>query len=203
MEAKNPGKLFIFAIVGAIFLLVGILGFGAHFFFQKQKGIQYADQLFLFFQEELPKWEEEKRPVSFLEKEYEAVTKTMEGHEGLVFSHLQMANLFTKKKAFPEAQALLERGFQAFPAPVPRYFYATRLAILHENKREYAKAIEYLQGLLQGPSPFLKGKIYLDIGRLQRLQGNIEKAKLSFEWASEKASDKAFRRMALLYLSEL
>ncbi len=194
-------KILVIFFFGAIVL--GVFGYGIFSHFQSKRYAKYGNELFIFSQNELLQFEKKKLSVSALVKKYEEITSTMGSYPGLAYQNLRVADLLIKQGAFTQAQGILEKGFQIFTRPYMRYFYATRLAVLYEDQGEYDKAIECLQGLLSGPARFLEGKIYLDLGRLQQLKGDKAKAKASFEWVVEKASEEEFRKMAKLYLSGL
>ena len=194
-------KILVFSLAGI--LILGLLGYSFFSHLLSQNYSEYGNQLFHFSQNELKQFEEKKLETSALLKKYEEITAPMGDYPELAYQHLRIADLFIERKMLDEAQSLLEKGFKTFSSPQVRYFFATRLAVLHENKGEYAQAGEYLEGLLKTSTPFLEEKIYLDLGRLQLLQGDRVKAKMSFEWVTDRGSEKEWRRMAQLYLEEL
>ncbi len=199
-------KILILSLIGVS--IVGVFIHGAISYFQSQKYGQYRDQLHAFSQNELPQFEKEELDAQALLQKYEELTAAMGSFPGLAHQHLRMADALTKRDAITEAQGILEKGLALSRSPYLRYLYATRLAALFENRGnpgDHARAIEHLQSLLAGSVRLLESKTYLDLGRLYRLQGDNDKARASFEWVAENASEAEyeFKKMAQLYLSEL
>ena len=187
-----------------VVVIAGVFIHGAVSYVQSQNYGRYRDQLFTFSQSELPQFEKKELDATAFLQKYEEIVAGMGSFPGLAHQHLKVADALLEQNAATEAQTLLEKGLSLSSSkPYLRYLYVARLAVLYENRGEYDRAIESLQGLLSGSVRPLEGKIYLDLGRLYHLKGDKDKARVSFEWVAEQSSEYELKKMAKLYLSEL
>ncbi len=83
------------------------------------------------------------------------------------------------------------------------FFLGITLATLYEDKGELDQAISLLEGLVSFNDKFLGSKLYLDLGRLYKIKGNKDKAKLNFNYIVENFPQDDMAKLARIYVNEL
>ena len=84
-----------------------------------------------------------------------------------------------------------------------KYFLHVRMAAIYEDLNSPQKSIELLEELINAPVKLMEDKLFLDLGRLNKVVEKKEKARLNFQYVIDNSMDDETKKLARLFLSEL
>jgi predicted negative regulator of RcsB-dependent stress response len=115
----------------------------------------------------------------------------------------QIAYLQFQEKKYDEAISLYNAFLKEDPPAEYRDMAHLAIAACHEEKGDFSKAIEILQGVTSAPSSLLREEAMLSLARLYRLANQNDKAKETLEKFVETFQNSPFFPLAKAYLAEL
>lgn len=197
-------------LIGLVVILVGI---GAFSFFQHNSKVQANKALAEIYSYQDSKITPllKKAPKDITAEDKESLLVALEkapmeffSEANFLASALNISSLLNDKEYAARLTPIFERFLKHTKASDTKMFFiVNKLAVNYENSAQNEKAIETLEKLVAMEMPVLKAKIYLDLGRLYKKTGNLDKARANFNYVVEKHEDSEYAKMAKLYLSQL
>jgi len=193
-------------VISVIILAIGgVLGYGIKSSLDEKKHVAKSALIFSFVQGPLKVATEKKTPSAEFVTALKSVIEKNEGHPVGNVLVLNAVDLLLKNKKYQDAIDILTLGKNSGLGKNAylEYLFSTRMAVAYEDLGDYPAAIKSLETLLNSSAKILEGKLYLDLGRLYKKTGNIEKARTNFKYVVENSKQADFLKMAKLYLGEL
>jgi predicted negative regulator of RcsB-dependent stress response len=188
-----------------IIILVSVLGWGGYTTYSSDKDLEIGNQVYTFQQTAFKDFSDKKIPVGEFVQELKNLSDGIGTFKGVVPLIIESADLLIERENNKEALPTLERAYTNFSGKNAyiKYFVGTRLAVVYENLDRNADAIKVLEEINNSSVKLLGPKVYIDLGRLYKKSGDLDKAKVSFEYVVENFNEPEFSKIAKLYLTTL
>jgi predicted negative regulator of RcsB-dependent stress response len=135
---------------------------------------------------------------------FKAINQEVGNYVGMVPAAIKTSDALLSKGFKAEALEVLTIGKSISSNEFSQYYINTRLAVVYEDLGKNQEAVDTLIAISKSNVDVFPGKTYVDLGRVYLKLGNKEKAKASFQYVLDKASEDAeFVKMAKLYLATL
>ncbi len=135
---------------------------------------------------------------------FNALDAATKGAPAMLPVALEAANLMNGKNEVVEAAALLEGVVTSLKTSSPLYvFVVPSYSALLEKNGKIQEATQAWDAYVAGGHKVMLPKAYLEIGRLNSLQGNKEKARASFDYIIANYPNDELAKLARLYLQQL
>jgi outer membrane protein assembly factor BamD (BamD/ComL family) len=144
----------------------------------------------------------EKRDLKKAKELFNEVAKDYGFSKASRLAPPQIAYLHFQEKSYDEAISLYNAYLKEDPPAEYRDMARLAIAACHEEKGDFAKAIEILQGITSTPSGLFKEEATLSLARVYRLANQNEKAKETLEKFLETFQNSPFLPLAKAYLAE-
>jgi outer membrane protein assembly factor BamD (BamD/ComL family) len=144
----------------------------------------------------------EKRDLKKAKELFDEVAKDYRFSKASRLAPPQTAYLQFQEKKYDEAISLYNAYLNEDPPAEYRDMARLAIAACHEEKGDFAKAIEILQGITSTPSSLCKEEAMLSLARVYRLANQNEKAKETLEKFLETFQNSPFLPLAKAYLAE-
>ncbi len=145
----------------------------------------------------------EKRDLKKAEELFKEVIKDYGFSKVSLLASPQLAYLQFQEKKYDEAISLYNAFLKENPPAEYRDMARLAIAACYEEKGDFAKAIEILQGVTSAPSSLFREEAMLSLARLYKLANQNEKAKETLEKFVESFQNSPFFPLAKAYLAEL
>lgn len=194
----------IVAIVIVLLLIAaGIVGYG----FYGQKAMKVNDRLsgmiFDFREKELTDLKDKKLEATAFMTKLRDLQGQVKDYRGLLPVLIQASDFLLSEGKNAEALEVLKMAQSNYNTPYINYLVNIRLAAVYEDLGQLNEAIATLEEVNATGLKFLEDKIYLDLGRLYRKTGDLEKAKMSFQYVVTNMAQDEFKQLARIYLDEM
>lgn len=114
---------------------------------------------------------------------------------------LEMGQYLTEKGSLAEAEKIL--GQYSVQNQIATFFVNMQRAVILEKMGKTAEAITALEKVAQNKESLVPGRVYLELGRLYKANGDKGKAQTQFDYVMNNYPNEAEAKMAKLYLAEL
>lgn len=188
-----------------IIILFSVLGWGVYTTYSSDKDLEIGNQVYTFQQTAFKDFSDKKIPSVEFVQELTKLTDLIGSFKGIVPLIIESADLLIERGNNKEALPTLEGAYTNFSGKNSyiKYFVGTRLAVVYENLDRNTDAIKVLEEINNSSVKLLGPKVYLDLGRLYKKSGDLDKAKVSFEYVVENFNEPEFSKIAKLYLTTL
>ncbi len=147
---------------------------------------------------------DEKSKKDELVIELEQVLKDVGDRRATAQLLVEVTQALHKNGQVEDAIKYLEKAWQLVKKnDYASYVIASNLAVLYEENKQYKKASELLEKIVQAKNKVYEPKLYLDLGRLYNLQGNDVKAQLNWKYVVDNFPNDELSNIAQIYLNEL
>lgn len=186
-----------------VLVAVALIGWGVYSYQMDQKRLAASEVMFKFKQQTLAPLKAgelsvEKGLENFQEA-YNKTTATLVGFPTLI----DLADEFSARGELEAALSTLDMAPDMSGMPYAQYFLATRKAVVLEDLGQNQQALHVLEKLRDSTAQLLSDKVYLDLGRLYKASGDIDKARVSFQHVLDNMAQNEFATLARLHLNEL
>lgn len=89
------------------------------------------------------------------------------------------------------------------PKEYAYFFIALKLAVLYEDNQKVDEAIKLLESVVAANHSVLQSKVYLDLGRLYKQKGMVDKAHANFEYIIKNDANSEYAKLARLFEMQL
>jgi predicted negative regulator of RcsB-dependent stress response len=191
-------------IIGGVVTVLAVIGYSVVSNQADKANEAILSEIYQFEQSSLTALKEKKqKPEEFVQKFSELSSKLLE-NPAIVPTVIESVQFLRDQDKLVEAKSLLEKVYPSFGSHTySSQFLAGYLAVIYEDLGKTKEAIGVLEKLVSSPVKILEAKIYLDLGRLYKAEGNMEKAKLNFQFVVDKFPKDELAKVAKLYLKEL
>lgn len=190
------------AIALVILILVGVFGYGIFNSMNEKKIDKVSSTIFEFESTSLKNLKDKKlKPDAFM-TQFNLLQKDFGSYAGAISIVLESSIELKKQGANSQALEVLKTGSK-IKGEYSKYIIALHLAAALEDSKDFSGAIVVLEKLTNSKIEASRAKIYLDLGRLNLLSGDKEKAKVNFTYVIENLQDKEMTKLAKIYLSEI
>lgn len=186
-----------------VLIIVGLIGWAIYSYQMDQKRLAASEVMFEFRQETLAPFKEGtlsiEQTVGRFETAFEKTSGTLVGFPTLI----DLADELVAQGELEAALSALNMAPDLSGMPYAQYFLATRKAVVLEDLGQNQEALLVLEQLRDSSAQLLSDKVYLDLGRLYRANGELDKARASFQHVLDNMAQNEFATLARLYLNEL
>ncbi len=186
-----------------ILIIVGVFAFGGYRHMVETKNNEGSNALYSVVSTNLPLFEKGSLSAEDFSSKFMSEWESVGHFEGGVSFAIEVSDALRAKNKYELAHNIMMKAAESTSSPQALYFVHARAAVLAEDLGKKEMAIDHLNKILSSGAKYLEGKVYLDLGRLYRESGDLEKAKTSFEWVVEKGKEAEFKKVARLYLEEM
>lgn len=196
-------RIHVFSLL--VVIVLGIIGGGLYFQHKSKVDLSIGDMIFNFEDSSLKKFKDDKMSSQELITASEQLLKATKSHDGVASVLLKTADVLIEKGKLEDALKILETVKKSFYGNdnYLNYFIVSRLSVVYEDLGKVNEAIDLLEGFNKNAVKPLEVKVYLDLGRLYKVSGNVEKAKQNLLYVVEKDKGSEFEKIAKLQLMEL
>lgn len=199
---REHGKVFKAGVAVLVAVLLVYLGVTSYLHYIDRKGQTAYNKAYREAMNNLNQTPE-KRDLKKEKELFDQVIKDYGFSKVSLLVPPQIAYIQFQEKKYDEAISL----YNAFlkEKPQPEYADMARLAIsaCYEEKGDFSKAIEILQGIASAPSNLFREEAMFSLARLYRLSNQPEKAKEALQKFVETFQNSSFFPLAKAYLAEL
>ena len=192
-------------ITAGVLVLVAIFAFTIVRQQQEKNRQAQLNKVFAFESGPFKKYQDGEIQESALIEELTKLKKEAHENPGLVPTLLSVVKELKRKGNSGKAlEVVTSDDLNSFSKNnYAYYFLGMTRAVLLEDKGDLDGAISILENVLTRKLEILDAKIYLDLGRLYKLKGDKEKAKLNLDYVLANYPNDPLARTAGLYLNEL
>jgi tetratricopeptide (TPR) repeat protein len=199
MVAKNKA----FASILALILLIAVFGYGYYATQKTSVDNDSADKVFNFMDTNFKSFVDGKMDTAAFLAAHQKELSGITSFSGLFPTNMMIIDQLIKKNELAPARDLLLTLNENAKDSYQIILIGLRLATIYEDLDRPQLAIEQLERLNGLKTGILEAKNYLDLGRLYKQLGNIEKAKINFNYVVNNLAQDEFASLAKLYLSEI
>jgi predicted negative regulator of RcsB-dependent stress response len=186
-----------------VLVFVGLIGWGIYSYQMDQKRLAASEVIFQFKQETMNPFMAGKISVEETMENFSSAYKQTSGTLVGLPTLVELADELVAQDELDASLRILNMAPDMSGMPYAQYFIATRKAIVLEDLGDDQQALQVLEQLRDSSAQLLSDKIYLDLGRLYRSTGDVEKARASFQHVLDNMAQNEFATLARLYLGEL
>lgn len=141
--------------------------------------------------------------VSFPElvKQFESLDKDVQSSPAMAPVALEMGKFLMDKGALAEAEAILSKVNVTHP--LAAFFVNMQRAVILEKENKIPQAIAVLETLAKDKEVLMSAKVNLELGRLNMLNGEKDKAQTHFEYVINTFPNDEHAKLAKLYVAKL
>jgi hypothetical protein len=185
-----------FAIVSAV------IGIGTWKHFENKKKEIYSAKLFEFNKNTFEDFKNLKIPEKLFVESFGILADDIDSYGGIYITGLKGSDILIERGKKEEALNILTILKNKFwDGPLKKYFIGIRLAAVYEDLEAPRRSIDILEELLKSPAKILENKLYLDLGRLYKKVGDLEKSKRNLQYVVDNSVEGEIKKLASLYLS--
>jgi predicted negative regulator of RcsB-dependent stress response len=190
------------AFIGIIVAI--LVGLAAFVLWRQSKRSQSHDVSVQVFEFRTKTWasaKEGKVAIPELLKQFEALNKDIQSAPVMVPVALEMGKFLFEKGSLNEAEAILSKVHVAHP--VSAFFVGMQRSVILEKLGKIPEAIAVLENLAKDKEVLMSAKVYLELGRLNLLNGEKGKAQTHFEYVINTFPNDEQAKLAKLYMAKL
>lgn len=193
-------KIF-FGIIIAI--LVAVTGFLAWKQTQHNSALNHSVKVFEFQSGIWADVKSGKTGIPELVKAFENLDTQVRTAPVMLPVVLEIGKYLSEKGSDAEAEAILSQYGASSKHPVGHFFVSMQRAVGLEKLGKLEEAVKVIEALAQAKDTIMPARVFLELGRLYKMQGEKGKAQTQFDHIVNTYPNEAEAKMAKLYLSEL
>lgn len=116
---------------------------------------------------------------------------------------LEMSQFLVEKGSLAEAELILSQYASTTQNSISAFFVNMQRAVVLEKLGKVSEAITAMEKVAQNKDTLVPGRVYLELGRLYKVNGDKAKAQTQFDYVVNNYPNEAEAKMAKLYLAEL
>ncbi|MFN8370599.1 MAG: tetratricopeptide repeat protein [Bacteriovoracaceae bacterium] len=191
-------------ILIVLIAILGVVGVGIYKNVQEKKSKEGAEKIFMFRTNQWENFKSGKVSKEELISGLKELHKVSGNNTLYINLLLEVTNFYQEKDTLAELIPLWEELYQEKGKDLYLgYLVSTSLAVAYEEGKQLDKAITTLEALLAGKLKLNHERIYLDLGRLNLMNNNKEKAATHLKYVVENFPNTEYSKIAELYLSKL
>lgn len=197
-------------LIAGLVVVVLIIAYSIYNYQSKKSYQDNLSQVYAFQVDTVDKYIKAKADDKGAMSDADFITKMtalpahIKGQPTLIPSLFEAIDKLNKNNKTKEAISILEGWVDQFNKSSYNFFFvAMKLAPMYENAGQLDKASALTQKLISSSIKVSKAQNYLNLGRIQMLQGDNVKAKESFDFIIKNHGNTQAAKLAKLYLQQI
>lgn len=191
-------------LIAAALVVLGIIVFSVFRHQSNERKSQRLEEIYAFQSSVVDPYLKGDTESAVVVEKIQNLDSELTGSPSLAPAIFEATNKLAQEGETEAAVNILDAWFKAFdPNSYLRFFAGLRLAPLLENAGQLDRAVEVYEGLIKSNREILRGKLYLDLGRLYLEKQDPEKAKSFFDHVIKNHESTEYAKFARLYLQKI